>query len=1205
MKVVAALFFLLLLVGQARADLPFQSLRILSRENYTPVQLHLDDETWRWLGQKQKINVAVWRPSIPPLDMFSDDGRYEGITADYVLLLTQFLGLRVDVREYPDRGAAIAALKQGAVDMVVDSAGKMYPLDNTLTHTDRIVGDNPVLIHPRKDDNTQFHYRKGMTLAISRWYVDYIWLEQQFPHAKIVQFDSDDAALASVAFGTSDFYIGSLVASTYLVDRNYSAYLDVQESFPEHDTGSRFVMRRDQSILLNAINQALMSISDPQHQIILQQWGERAGLWQVRKKLVLTSQEKQWLAANSTVNVSVNAFYAPFTMINNAGSFYGVTADVLRLVQLRTGIHFRPVPSREVDDMVEQVAGGQAAFIGAFSDSPERRRSLLFSRPYFNSPFVLVVRAKRERGSPLTEGERVALVQGNALQSELKSKYPGIKIVPAPNANVAMQWVDEGKVDAAVNNLFGASYMIDHYFKNRLRVEERVGKDMAAIRFAVGRNQPELLSILNKSLENITPNNMSGILTRWQARPDTILNTWALYRMQFWLVAAGAAIILLTSALWIFYLRREIAARQRAKRSLRSQLMFNEALLSSVPIPLYVVDREGKLVMSNSACGDFFKGDFVTHWNNGPGHPKNPMHGVWINAQPLFNRRAQGHQTETVTIFDGEQQRTVVHYVVPFERPDTHIDSLICAWIDITDHQELALALSQARENAEHANRAKSTFLATMSHEIRTPVSAIIGLLELAVKQSGKVSDNEDPVHVAWESARSLMGVIGDILDMARIESGRLELSPEWLRTADLLLPVARVFEGLARQKGLRLRSVLPVDPPYEIFVDPVRVRQVISNLVSNAIKFTSYGGVDIDMEIVASANDEESQLTIRVTDTGSGIAEAEQAGLFNPWVQAKNGQVSGGSGLGLAICAQLVEMMGGTISLTSQLNHGTTVRFTIPVQQNNERPVVVAQSEPESTRHNVTLQILIVDDHPANRLLLRSQLTHLGHQVTEAKDGEEGWQAWQQKSFDLIITDCSMPGMDGFALTRLIREHEQQHSVIMGLTANAWPEERLRCQNAGMDDCLFKPLQLHQLQLMLENVVQHMEPSYHPHTVNLETLVNYEGLRSLTQNDENLLAELLRATLTSNRHDLLTARECVEKQDWPALKIAIHRLSGAAQIIGAQETAEECIHLESLCMEDEPDPVEIIAVWQDAQQHVDVLNRALDVWLSSRSLNQ
>jgi two-component system sensor histidine kinase EvgS len=1163
----------------------------------------LSDEDWRWLGEKRSISVAVWRPSIPPLMMFDADNGYQGIVADYIKLLSQSLGVRVRVLEYSDRSSAVMALKHHTVDMVWDPSST--PSESSLAVSLRVLGDYPVVVQARHSGAVPPASPTGVRLAVARWYMDNTWLEAQFPNARIMRYDSDDAALASVAFGENDLYLGSLIAANYLIEHTYSQYLEVGDELPEVDTGGRLILRADQPVLLNVVNRALAAISDLQHQTILQPWGARADLWRVRQKITLNNRETKWLAANPSVKVSVNPLYAPFTMIDAEGSFYGVTADVLRLIRLRTGLSFQAVSADSVQAMQQQVQRHETGFIGAISESDDRSQNLLFSQPYFRSPFVLVVNAERETPLLLKAGERVALVEGNRLHEELKSQFPGIEIVRAPNASLAMQWVNEGKADAMVHNLFGAGYMLNHYFKGRLKVAGRVGKEMAGIHFAVGRDQTELLGILNKSLEGLPPTAIAGITGKWQSRPDVQLNTWASYRTQFWLVAGGAAIIVLTSLLWCCCLRREVLARRLAQARLQSQLQFNETLINSVAIPVYVIDRRGGILLRNRAWCDFF---IAVPDNNAKSlsHPCSPLYGVWKEVMLLLAGESdQKSTTRIFTLDNGETARTIIHHTVIYADAKGQSEGAICTWMDITEHEALTRALSEARERAEQANRAKSTFLATMSHEIRTPVSAIIGLLELAVKTSGKENDRDDPVRVAWESARSLMGLIGDILDMARIESGRLDLAPEWVRTGELLQPVVRVFEGMARQKGLRLRCSLPAVLPHQVFIDPQRVRQVISNLVGNAVKFTDVGGVDISLDFapVLVLHDDRVQLTISVQDSGRGIADEDQRDIFDPWVQAKNTDAQSGSGLGLGICAQLVRMMGGEISLYSRLGQGTKVTFVIHVEQRLESPQPLQAIESPVVEPQVALHILAVDDHPTNRLLLKRQLVHLGHRVTTAHDGEEGWALWQREEYQLVITDCSMPGMDGKELTRLIREYQSQPTVVIGLTANACPEARERCREAGMDDCLFKPLQLPQLQTLLAAAARDLQsPPTEEETMTLETLINYEGLFTLAHRDMGMVRELLDTTLGSNRQDLWRALEFLGKEDWPELAKCIHRITGSAQIIGATRAANHCAMLETLCRAPQADRVEIDLCWQEAMLSVAQLNQAIDNWLTANS---
>lgn len=1086
---ILSLFLMFSMAATAAIPTRPEPLNLLSQEIYNPKVFTLDDSDWRWLGNKRELTVAVWQPEIPPLAIFSGEGHFEGMIADYIFLVSQYLGIKLQMQRFPNREAAMEALLQQQVDMVADPSGKDIPLHSDLTPSKNFISDHPVLVHRKKGSGIPFQYRQGMRLAIARWYVDDSWIEENFPGVRIMHFNTDDQALASVAFDENDFYIGNLVTTSYLLERNYSHYLTLQQVYPARDTGSHFVLRKEDEVLTRIVNRVLDSIPRTQQQVILQQWSERANQWRVNKPVEFSETEKKWLAKHSSVAVSVNAFYAPFTMMDASSNFYGVTADILRMIHLRTGIHFRPVAADSVKEMEQQVATKKALFIGALSHSDDRNENLLFSRPYFNSPFVLIERKESSFSTPLPPGTRVAIVSKNSLISELARLNPGIHLIETANASIALQMVDNGDADVAVHTLFGASYMIERYFRDRLKIGGQVGSQAAAIAFAVARDQPELQSILNKSLANISPADINSVIDKWQTRPDVRLDTWELYKTQFWLVFSVAGVIILTTVLWIYYLRREVRARRVAQQDLQSQLEHNETLTQ---------------------------------------------------------------------------------------------------------------ALSEARERAEQANRAKSTFLATMSHEIRTPVSAIIGLLELSVKTSETRPDEEDPVRVAWESARTLMGLIGDILDMARIESGRLELAPEWVRSTDLLPPVVRVFEGLARQKSLRLRCTLPPQLPYQLFIDPLRFRQVLSNLVSNAIKFTDQGSINVDM---ALENDEiagSAMLRISVTDTGKGISQEEQQDIFDPWVQAHNGCTQIGSGLGLAICAQLVHMMSGEISMKSHPGQGTQVSFTVPVALSHKRPEHGQSTAGESRVQHQALRILAVDDHPANRMLLRRQLVHLGHRVKEAKDGEEAWVCWQQEAFDVVITDCSMPGMDGLELTRLIREHQKADVTILGLTANAWPEERVRCLAAGMNDCMFKPLQLPQLQSILDIVMKNM-PQESTDARALQELVNYDKLQSLSDYDDEILRELMSITLQTNQQDLAQAADLFQLQDWPELAKSIHSISGAAQIFGAEGVKTVSRSMELACREVPADDVKISRLWQSVIDAVTELNSAIERWLHER----
>ncbi|MET0612296.1 MAG: transporter substrate-binding domain-containing protein, partial [Pseudomonas caspiana] len=339
---------------------------------------------------------------------------------------------------------------------------------------------------------------------------------------------------------------------------------------------------------------------------------------------------------------------------------------------------------------------------------------------------------------------------------------------------------------------------------------------------------------------------------------------------------------------------------------------------------------------------------------------------------------------------------------------------LALAWIawqrrQIRLRQQLLSQLQEAKDAADDANRAKTTFLATMSHEIRTPMNALLGMLELALKRADEGVTDRPAIEVASSAGKQLLALIGDILDIARIESGHLSLTPERANLHTLVESVCRVFEGLARQKGLEWRVDLDKRSDCDVLIDPTRFKQVLSNLLSNAIKFTREGEVSLTLRVEPGVAGHLA-VSVRIADTGIGISALDQQRLFSSFVQAGNNPDSGrqGSGLGLVISRTLCEMMGGRLQLDSVLGRGTQIDVSLELP---ELQSLSPGESPENEEQAATrpLTILVVDDYPANRLLMSRQLGYLGHSVMVAEEGRQGLERWRELQFDVVMTDCNM----------------------------------------------------------------------------------------------------------------------------------------------------------------------------------------------------
>lgn len=1188
---------LVLCVPVLAAPVRSETLTLLSRSSSGHIEVPLDNTQRYWLQNKRELVIGTSAADYPPFDM-TDSGRdYEGLTADYAGLLRKALKLSVRIQRFASREAAIKALEDGQIDLLGTSNG-FEAANQHLVLSIPYAIDQPVLVTREGETRSLSQGLAGLRLSMVYHYLPQEEVKALYPQAIIQSYPSYQNAINAVAFDQADIFLGDTVSTHYMINKGYLKNIKMA-NFGKHEAhGFSFAVRRDNSPLLGIINATLKAVPNSEQESIAKRWSAGSDILLSDQKLQLTQREARWLLKHPVVNVVVNETMAPLTFFDASGDFRGITADLLEMIRLRTGLRFEIQRANSLDTMTRMISRHETDIISAINPSASRESALSFTRPYLVNSFVLLTAKGDGQPASLEQlaGKKLALTRGNPLTDYLRSQYPQITLVETGDIYRATELLAEEKVQGAVSTLVIANYLLaSGLFQDRLQISATIGTQPAMFSLATARDASELSSILNKALLSIAPDELGIINSRWRGYVPASDSYWHNYHRLFYQFIIGTSLLLLLSLIWNAYMRRQIRQRKSAERALSDQFEFMRALVNGTPHPIYVRDREGVL----KTCNDSYLNAFSARREEVIGKT------VMQTCDLLSNEcEARDYQADYLRVMRegtplvtdrplriGEKTLTIYHWILPYRDSLGEVQGIIGGWIDISERHQLLDELRTAKELADDANRAKSTFLATMSHEIRTPMNAVIGLLELTLKRADHGHLDRPSIEVAYNSAKDLLELIGDILDIARIESGRLNLSPERVNLHQLAHSVMRIFDGLARQKNLTLdlRFDATDDLP-DVLIDPLRLKQILTNLISNAIKFTQQGRVTLEINLLPAGTPERTELHLSVKDTGIGISERDQARLFEPFAQAQNsGQLAlNGAGLGLVICRSLCEMMGGTLVLSSQESAGTQVQIKLEVPTLTPSQCTPAQ-EPSINPAAHPLNVLVVDDHPANRLLMCQQLGFLGHRFTTEHDGAAGLKTWKTGKFDLVIADCNMPVLNGYELTRAIRKHElassQRPCTVLGFTANAQPEERQRCKQAGMDDCLFKPISL----TLLSQRLAMLEPLFH-----CPEAFNADALSPLTGGDKERTRLLLEELLRSNCQDLKTLLELPDNGELQTFVEIAHRIKGAARIVGAQSLINNCEALEQAT------PANLVQAREQVQVSMRALGQALALQLES-----
>ena len=1024
------------------------------------VELTLQEQAWLETHPRILLGVST---DYPPMVIKRNDGRHVGVVVDVFEQISQKLNTRIglhigdswsDVQEMAQKGE-IDGLAIGARDA---SREALYNSSNVIITTYfSVFGRLPVdqQVSSFSDlDGMRIGYKGGARPTRS--------LLEKLPMAVLKPYDGHESMTQGLLKQEIDVIVAWMSYDHWR--KNYmQGTIDNFMFIEEYPVEMVTYVRNDWPELIPILNKAVAALQQNEIPRIINKWfGEWPEVSQV-PEISLTPEEKAWLDQKHQVRVRV-AEMPPYLIVKDNEPPQGIAIEYLRLIEQRTGITFEhDVTDQPFSEFLADARQRQGPDLTPLIVStPELGQFLSFSEPYVFSPYVIFKRKADEAMLDIRglEGKTIAVQRGSAIQDQLAREYPEIKLALLGSDEEALQAVATGQADAYIGNLAVSSHIIHKRGFSALQVTAASNFGDQALSMGNRKDWPELTSIIDKALASITEREKTDIRNKFLAiRYEQGINKAEVLK---WVIILGctALSILVVILVWNWRLRQETKLRKESEAQLAG-------FLERMPVAACLVDAHENMYYHNNRFIELFGYEHEEIKTLSDWWPKaypDEQYRQWvIDTWSDCVKRSEELGTDIeakeykVTCKNGQVREMEISGIVLGDRYLTTL-------IDNTERNQAEENLVKAKAVAEAANQAKSSFLANMSHELRTPLHAILGFSRLLGGDPGVSETHKEHLDIINRSGEHLLGLIDDTLSLSKIEAGHMELKNEAFDFIEVLNDVSRMTESRAREKGLLFSLELDPELYRYAYGDAGKLRQVLINLLGNAVKFTNKGNVWLRAHSQPIATSGTALFVIEVQDTGPGIPGDRLDEAFESFSRIESGQtLEKGTGLGLAISKSLVGMMDGEILIESKMGSGSLFKVNLPLglinsgrdlRDNVRHAEIIGLQTDQPVPRN-----LVVDDNLENRKLLSSLLSRIGCSVSESTNGKEAIETFKNWSPHIIWMDIRMPDMDGIEATRRIRSLPGGESVrIVAVTAGLLEQQYQDMLEAGCDEIIYKP---------------------------------------------------------------------------------------------------------------------------------------------------
>ncbi|ASU21901.1 VieS [Vibrio qinghaiensis] len=1157
---------------------------------------YLSDSDRIYLKTKETIVMGVL--SEPWLPYWGGIENKTGIQHDYAVGIEKDLGIKIEYRSYQSITTLITAVHNGDVDFAIGFS-KTEEREKNLLFTLPLYDNLRVIwLRDKKLKQQDINNLKWVCVQGSA-YCD-ILEQSHYPHILLAQSFLESAEM--IKQGLADATITNYISLNHYISPNSGFDGDIISD-------GRLGIERNR-IILPIINDQLKNIFDKL--ILAEATGNTDNKIDSTNIYFLNNQDSLELLSqengNQIVRYTIEEDIYPLSYCDEGDNqVKGYVHDLLKLIESKSFLQFQYVPANG-RDIRQMLIDNEVDLLPSLNVDDIDNRDFLATQPYTNLQFGYVVTKK-----PFQQKKLAILDRTGYLYSHLKSYEDNKKVKVYRDIKKVILDLKSGKITHALMNQDIINQQMA-YFGDRFLILPATDSEGYSINIGmVFRKDESILSeMLSRSLTMVTESEINEL----KSRHKKVNVNYGYDKQQviiYSLVAMCIFLFLLLFGIIIFYkLKSSLKYSQISSKLSEVQVQWLTDLLDKIPSMIFISDVNGKVVLSNRSYNQCSKASLISNDVNG-------FICAGIGSVDLSNKHYQ----------IDEKYYVINHESIAHPKSGDTYYLTVCS--DITELKLSELALRDSNNKALEAVDARNHFLAVMSHELRTPIAAMLGLMEIL---STRIKNEESHLLLtnAIRSAERIKHHVNDILDFSKMEAQQLQLDMRRHNILDELCPTIRSFEASALLKGIEFAvDWVPTNIIYAKF-DALRLNQVISNVLENAVKFTTSGRVSVRVEMT------EEKVVFAVKDTGCGMSESHLDSLFKPFIQADKTITRryGGTGLGMSIVWNLVNLMGGKITVSSELQQGTEVTIVIPIcgeltsepltqrgyrcrdervkewlrcwqvsdsqsdaslfdfdmimTKNNLYPDLLIGKVKDSEQVLVQPKkmklcghVLVVDDDAINRLLLKKQLHELGVQATIAGDGEEACHLLQSEDsqFDLLLTDCHMPKMDGFALTRYVTNHipKERYKVIIGCTAE---DSRLIAEKAyqsGMEHVLYKPYTLASLYTMLSGYL-----SIYP-------LVNADSkswLESFLPGEKSEIASVVAEALAAEV-------DALEKHD-SDYKMIAHRVKGSAGALQLDYLASLAVSLER-----ELEPQAMISARQKLITEMKLVITQAQEWLNTR----